>query len=43
MSEQSTGETRTTQSSYLPVVALALVIALCYAWGIGLVLLGAFG
>ena len=40
MSEQSTGET---QSSYLPVVVLALVIALCYAWGIGLVLLGTFG
>ena len=40
MADQSTHYTKTTPSSRLPVVTLALVIALWYAWGLGLVLLG---
>jgi hypothetical protein len=43
MSEQSIRGTRNSESSYVPVVVLALVIALWYAWGLGLVLLAAFG
>jgi hypothetical protein len=40
MADQSTHHTQTTTSSHLPAVTLALVIALWYAWGLGLVLMG---
>lgn len=46
MSDQPTYEieanylNETAQSSHLPVIVLALTIALWYAWGLGLVLIG---
>ncbi len=40
MPDQSTFENQTTQSSNLPVITLVLVIALWYAWGLGLMVFG---
>ena len=39
MSNQPNSKPDTTQSSFLPVITLAVVIALWYAWALGLVLL----